>query len=185
MKYKVLKECICPFNTQMLCPGEVYNWDVCNYKGVTKIIFAAMVQHGSIEEVKNEPWKPKKGDIYYYITSTGDVYNEAYFIGNANDCNRLALGSCFQSVEQAKKAVDWLKAFKVLRDDTKGFKPRWRDGGQAKWYACYDFDSGKLDTECTTLWKSELIHFATEADTWESIKNHRKEWKIFLGVEEE
>lgn len=183
MKYKVLERCISPFNVQELCPGEVYDWDVTKYDGVTKIMFASMVQHGFIEEIKDGPWEPKPGQKFYYILEYGKVDTGIWF-NDELSLQILDIGNFFQTKEEAEKAVEWLKAFKTLRDDAKGFKPDWSDPDQDKFSVFYDHTDKYFGTieHCDT--QAELIVFAAEADAKESIKAHPHEWKVFLGVEE-
>lgn len=145
-----------------------------------------LLENGFIEEIKDEPWVPKTGNLYYYTNSCGDVYPEGHFSSNnENDAARFAMGNCFQTEEQAEKAVEWLKALRVLREDTKGFKPNWENGEQQKWHVCYGYSLHQLEVSYRQLWTSEIILFATKEDAEESIKKHPDAWKTFLGVEEE
>lgn len=190
MKYNVLKECINPFNAQKLCPGEVHDWDVDKYEGIMiKQIFAAMIHDGFIARVVDGPWKPVEGDTHFFLSDNGEIQQEK--VDSEKYCDmdytvdtRYEIGNCFQIGEQAERAVEWLKAFKVLRDDTKGFKPNWKDRNELKWTVGWDLTSQKFDTTSTRGWSSSLLPFRTDADARESIKGHKKEWKTFLGIEE-
>lgn len=133
------------------------------------------------EEIKDEPWKPKDRQRYYYISDTAKVC-ATYWIGN-NINGSVEIGNCFQTKEQAEKAVEWLKAFKVLRDDTKGFKPDWKSEEQSKWTVYYDSEEGVFHVHLQPITNDSLIYFATEADAEKSIENHRKEWLTFFGVD--
>lgn len=186
MNYKVLKEFISPSGEY--CEEETI---VGFHDDCPQSFLVGLLAKGFIEKIKDEPWKPKSGDTYYYTDSCGDVYSEGHFAsGNMNDCARLTMGNCFQTKEQAEKAVAWLKAFKVLRDDTKGFKPNWRDKEQPKWQVYFDIycgDGGRLgelQAEDERFYHDSIIYFATEAEAEESIKKHEKEWLTFLGIGE-
>lgn len=133
------------------------------------------------EEIDERPWKPEFDDKYWFIGSMG-VGNETAWTNDAVDNCRFQLGNCFQTNEQAKKAIEWLKAFKVLRDDTKGFNPDWGNSKQDKLYVGYN--TSKLYVQSVNACHEHLIYFATYADARESIEKHSHEWKIFLGVEE-
>lgn len=131
-----------------------------------------------------KPWKPKVEEPFRYIDRDGEIRTDM-FTGSYQDKVALEFGNMYPlDSDQAERDVAWLKALRVLREDTKGFEPDWRDGGQAKWFVEYDFERGGLGTDCTTLWKAEPIHFATETDALESIKSHEKEWRVFLNVKE-
>lgn len=69
------------------------------------------------------PWRPKDGERYWTISGLGDCH-EASWNDNGLDLARYDIGNYFKTREDAVKATEWLKAFKVLRDDTKGFKPK-------------------------------------------------------------
>lgn len=78
------------------------------------------------EEVK-EPtrWKPDTGQKYYYVDSDGSVDSDIWNIWNnysAIDHGRFEIGNCFQTEEEAEKAVDKLKAWKRLKDSGLKFK---------------------------------------------------------------
>lgn len=72
------------------------------------------------EEV-NEPtrWKPEIDQEYYCLGSDGSVMGDEW-VNLSIDRNRLKIGNCFQTEEEAEKAVEKLKAWKRLKDS--GFK---------------------------------------------------------------
>ena len=104
--------------------------------------------------------------------------------GGAVDEKLHAIGNYFQTPEEAEKAVNWLKAFAVLRDDTKGFKPDWGDSEQDKWFVFYDHVSRCLWSDSSFTCQGKNLYFASEDEANDSIKNHKREWLTFFGVEE-
>lgn len=190
MKHKVLKDYVDPLTKILLVSGATVEVDIDNLPPGKAGYYEVLLRNKFIEEVNDEPWKPKEDEEYWLIYSDGCVSFSSWQEHDISDQNRLDIGNCFQTKEQAEKALEWLKAFKVLRDDTKGFKPDWRNKEQPKWQVYLDMfcDDGRKLGEL--LWEDEryyhdsTIYFATEADANESIKNHEKEWRIFLGVEE-
>lgn len=141
------------------------------------------------EEVEgpNGRWKPKEGDKYYYIRSYG--YDGAVIRSRwTNDYfNRVGneIGNVFRTKEEAEKAVEWLKARKVLFDDAKGFKPDWRDTEQRKWSVCYDCVEDEDEERLYSAFNSVVNdtpgpYFATKGDADLSIIEHRKEWLTYL-----
>lgn len=183
MKYKVLKDFISPYNLGVFKVGEA--WGIAeDARKATELVVSVLLKHGFIEEIKDEPWEPKEGEPFYWLTSSG------YIMGSINpdystivrNASEIKIGNCFRTEEQAQKAVEWLKAFKVLRDDTKGFKPDWNGEGREKWTVYYDSGEGGLDTHLQFTTNDSLIYFATEADAKESISNHEKEWRQFLSL---
>lgn len=71
------------------------------------------------EEVKTEPWKPKKFDSYYIVNCVSRI-EEIIWVNDYADRNNLVIGNCFKTKEDAEEVVEKLKAFKRLRDA--GFK---------------------------------------------------------------
>lgn len=65
------------------------------------------------EEHSNEPWKPKKGEKYYYLMISYDGF-ELYsttcgeYIGDNIGIDEM--GNCFRTEEEAKAAVERVKA---------------------------------------------------------------------------
>lgn len=137
------------------------------------------------KEIKEDPesWKPKEGDEYWYIKAFGSVRSET----RADDgFDRAAneIGNVFRTEEEAEKAIEWLKARKVLFDDAKGFKPNWKDDQEYKWSVVWDGYGIRLFADFHfSETSSPGPYFATREDAKASIKAHEKEWKIYLGVE--
>lgn len=175
MKYRCLKDFL-DEDAVLHLVGNEFELETSHF---VKILLA----NGFIEEIKDESWRPKYGDEYWFVSSDG-AESISVWESHLIDEYRYQFGNCFQTKEQAVEAVEWLKAFKVLRDDTKGFEPDWKNEYQDKWYVAYDFEDGVLYNDYAITAKSELICFATDTDAEESIKKHKKEWKIFLGIEE-
>lgn len=142
-----------------------------------------LLANGFIEEIKYESWRPKYNDEYWFVSSDG-AESISVWESHLIDEYRYNFGNCFQTKEQAVEVVEWLKAFKVLRDDTKGFKPNWSDDDERKFSVGYNHDMGELEIYTGRFAQNTIIYFATEADAEESIKKHSHEWKIFFGIEE-
>lgn len=160
----------------------------------TTIVFLAnFIHHYSLldsdwfEEIPEEykRWRAKEGEWYWCVKSDGGVYDDCEIRIGIDD-GRYGLGNYFKTEEEAQKAADWLRAFAILRDDTKGFKPDWEDAQQDKWYVCYNHAAKMLDCGGARMFQSECLYFPTQEDAEASIKNHKQEWLTFFncGVEE-
>lgn len=66
-------------------------------------------------------WKPRIGQKYYLLDSNGSVYDSVWS-NDYIDRNRSEIGNCFESREEAEKAVEKLKAWKRLKDSGLKFK---------------------------------------------------------------
>lgn len=160
--------------------GEVIEWD----KNLTYKLDREYTSLKELCENYEDCEEPKEyWGIDYTSCRKGGIEEFTYDNDNIDEFNK-SIGNYFETEEKAEKAVEWLKARKVLFDDTKGFKPNWENPDEKKWEVYYGFWNGQLCTE----WKTGLVdygpHFATKEDAMVSIREHEKEWKIYLGVEE-
>lgn len=179
MRYRVLKSFVNQLGN-VLNPEEYYSPPSDNWSPFV----SGLIQHGFIEEIKDEPWKPKNSEEYFFLQSDA-TWNNSFWCNDFYDKNRVSVGNCFQTIEQAKKAAEWLKAFKVLRDDTKGFEPDWSDDTERKFSVGYNHDMGELEIFTSRFSQNVMIYFATEADARESIAEHQHAWFTLFGIEEE
>ena len=82
------------------------------------------------------------------------------------------VGLVFESEEEAEKHLDWLKArATLLRTVSKN----------GMFNVCHNSVEGFKALKTADVW-SEMV-FATEEDAENSIKNHEKEWRVYLGIE--
>ena len=74
------------------------------------------------EEIKESTrWKPELGYKYYLSDSNGSIYDSVWS-NDYIDRSRSEIGNCFESREEAEKAVEKLKAWKRLKDSGLKFK---------------------------------------------------------------
>ena len=185
MKAKVIKEFEMYGITHKV--GEIMNISLHSPGGLPMISDrdAFLLDNGFIEEIK-EPtrWKPEADQKYYFLNNDGSVgYN--HWDGDHIDRNRFEIGNCFKTVEEAEKAVEYLKALAVVRGDaTTKFV-----NGEYNWYVYFDIENGLLllDTTSYSILNGVfgLPYFATEDDARMSIELHKNEWLAIFGVKEE
>lgn len=123
---------------------------------------------------------------HWYITHTGDIIQEFRHISDEEtsiEDARKEIGNYFETEEEAKKHLEWLKARATLLEDTKGFKPDWTDDNQLKYHAYYDYNLKLLNWDSFYDVTDKQLYFKAKEDVKISIQNHEKEWKIYLGVE--
>ena len=136
------------------------------------------------EEV-NDPtrWKPEMGQKYYCLGSDGSVVDDDW-CGLRIDYNRFKIGNCFQTEEEAERAVEYRKALVVVRGDAISKFTKDKNN----WYVYYDanFNSLRSSISCTMLDNGifGLPYFATREDAQRSIKQHKNEWLTIFGVKE-
>ena len=137
------------------------------------------------EEIKESTrWKPEIDQKYYCFGSDGSVIDDDWCDLNI-DHNRFEIGNCFQTEEEAEKAVEYLKALAIVRGDatTKFVK------GKRNWYVYYDAVYKWLDIVSNFSDIKNgifgLPYFATKEDAQKSIEQHKKEWLTIFGIKDE
>ena len=137
------------------------------------------------EEIKESTrWEPEENQKYYFLNSDGYVYNNIW-AGDSIDRGRFEIGNCFQTKEEAEKAVEYLKALATVRGDATSKFVK----GERNWYVYYDTNLNSINSSisCTMLDNGifGLPYFATIEDARKSIELHKNEWLTIFGVEEE
>lgn len=67
-------------------------------------------------------WKPEKFQKYYLVGGDSFVYDDNWDNGLAIDNGRFEIGNCFQTKEEAERAVEKLRSWKRLKDSGLKFK---------------------------------------------------------------
>ncbi len=98
--------------------------------------------------------------------------------------NLKSIGNYFETEEEAKKYLEYLKAKTIIKQDAKGFKPDWEYGVQKKYYGYWDFYHKKFGSSYALFNKNSEIYFKSEEDIKESFEKHPKEWKTYLTYEQ-
>ena len=137
------------------------------------------------EEVRESTrWKPEIDQKYYFIRTSGYVY-DSIWTNDSIDDGRFEIGNCFQTREEAERTVEYLKALSVVRGDatskfTKG-EDNWRVYYSASTDCLYpDYDHFSIDNGIFGL-----PYFATEEDAERSIEQHKNEWLTIFGTKDE
>lgn len=142
------------------------------------------------EEIPDRPktvWDLEKGDRHYFIGGNGYIDDVAWDGDEIDELHR-SIGNVFLTREDAEKEVARRKAKVILERDTKGFKVD--DNTERFYFVYYDFYDSNLRCDSWTTamsygqFTSRLV-FRTEEDAVSSIKNHEREWKIYLGIEDD
>ena len=186
MKAKVIKEWEMYGITHKV--GEIMNIPLHSPGGLPMISDrdAFLLDNGFIEEIK-EPtrWRPEKFQKYYYVGGDGWVYDDGWANGSAIDNGRFEIGNCFQTVEEAKRVIEYLKALAVVRGDATSKFTK----GKGNWYVYYEADNNRLIVNSLYYQNSNgvfgLPYFATREDALRSIELHKNEWLTIFGVKEE
>ena len=109
----------------------------------------------ALEQAKDTKtgWTPSIGEKYYSVDG-----------GRADECTNcfkettdraIAVGQCFKTRKEAEDCIEWLKAFKTLRDDAQGYK---FDEAVDNYFVECDTD-GDLRVESDDGCINQLIYF--------------------------
>lgn len=137
------------------------------------------------EDIRMFPLWFEEVEDYFYITTDGSVWLCPKNKDKELDKNRKAIGNYFETIEEAEKYLEYIKAKEVIKKDTKGFKPDWNNEDENRYRGCWDFKKG------TTSWmyeygtfKEPLIFFKSVEDIKESFEKHPEEWKVYLTYDQ-
>lgn len=140
------------------------------------------------EEIQEEStdsihWKPKNGDIYWFVGIGGKI-NHDFWTGTPADFWHYGLGKIYRTKEECEKARDRELAEARLRR-TSTFKPDF-ENCESGWIVCYSHLRQKLYCD-DTLWydSGEPVRYETKEDAEKSIKENERDWLIYFGIEEE
>lgn len=143
---------------------------------IKKIALEAVKE--ALEQTKDTKtgWTPDRNE--YYVTVDGGRVDEYTNFNQSITDAAIAAGQCFKTKKEAEDYIEWLKAFKTLKDDTNGYE---FEEDLHNYYVDYSEDDG-LGTDYDMEYRSRLIYFESEEDAKKSIEKHEKEWKTFFGV---
>lgn len=136
------------------------------------------------EDVRMFPLWFEEVEEYFYITTGGSVWLCSKNKDKELDKNRKAIGNYFETIEEAEKYLEYLKAKEVIKQDAKGFKPDWGKSSEIKYCGEWNFKYNKPTIRSATFIKSTTLFFGSIEDIKESFKKHPDEWRTYLTYEQ-
>lgn len=141
-----------------------------------------------VEDVKNfDEWFEEVKELkqIYYVDNLGGYVSKLEPINFPKlIANLKAVGSYFETREEAEKYLEYLKAKAIIKQDTKGFKPDWTNYDEQKYIGFWDLDENKLDWLLRSIFIEATIYFKSREDIEESFEKHPEEWKAYLTYEQ-
>lgn len=98
--------------------------------------------------------------------------------------NLKSIGNYFETEEEAKKYLEYLKAKAIIKQDTKGYKPDWNDENDRKYCGFWDITKKEFEYMCINTLQSDSIYFNIADDIVESFEKHPEEWKTYLTYDQ-
>lgn len=186
MKYKLLKDLPGLKKGTILSEGKsIFGARTLITKNdVGHIFISNNLSEELFEEIK-EPvdsihWKPKIGDRCFVLENT-NIRPTAY-TGMLRDYNAWRTGRVFRTKGECEKALDRELAEVRLRQ-TSDFEPDFKNG-KGGWIVGYDHEEDRLlATPIDYIDYGEPIRYATEEEAKRSIRENKKDWLIYFGID--
>lgn len=161
------RSCCCFYNSNenKFCTGDGL--------AITGIAFeAALADDWEVveeREVVEEPkWKPREGELYFYVNSNGEIEYRYYKNRNINDKRRICnIGNYFKTDEEADHMVEKLKLIRELQDfalEHNDEEIDWNDVNQEKLYLGMNPKIKSIDIfhTCSWIYLPFNIYFTSE-----------------------
>ncbi len=132
-------------------------------------------------------WKPEAHEHYYFIDDSGDVDVDTFNPDVTYDNNRLLIGNCFKTEEDAQAMVGWLRARqRLIESGARFINTMDVDSSQSYYSVYYTIDRGDLVIEDAYVGENTVgekrLYFDDRQLADKSIKEHRDDWLTYLGV---
>ena len=135
-----------------------------------------------VSEMFDEWFKEvKELERYYFIGGLGYIGSDT--VDGLTEKYRQELCNYFETQEEAEKYLEYLKAKAIIKQDTKGFKPNWKNPSQKRFFGYYNLIDKKLCYFNAGENMESKIYFKSEEDIEESFKKHPEEWKTYIDYE--
>lgn len=141
----------------------------------------------NINDKFQEYKRPRVAEGHPYVNICGGFVKWHTDVRSGDDISTYAIGNYFKTENEARRALDKLRAYQKIKDDAKGY--RWTVGNRncddKNYYIRYDTD-GWLSVN-NSPWSKDLgqVYFASEEDAKYSLRIHRKEWELLYDLDEE
>lgn len=134
---------------------------------------------GEREAVEEPKWKPREGELYFYINSNGEIEYRYYKNRNINDKRRICnIGNFFKTDEEADHMVEKLKVIRELQD-LSNIKFNMSDylKNNKIYYIAYDFTQNRIVPLFDNISRNIPfnVYFSTKEDCEKAITKIGKE----------
>ena len=134
---------------------------------------------GEREVVEEPKWKPREGELYFYVNSNGEIEYRYYKNRNINDKRRICnIGNYFKTDEEAEHMVEKLKVIKELKEIS-NIKFNMSDylKNNKIYYISYDFTQNRIVPLFDNISRNIPfnVYFSTKEDCEKAITKIGKE----------
>ena len=145
---------------------------------------------GEREVVEEPKWKPREGELYFYVNSNGEIEYRYYKNRNINDKRRICnIGNFFKTDEEADHMVEKLKVIRELQD-LSNIKLNMSDyvKNNRIYYIAYDFTQNRIVPLFDNISRNIPfnVYFSTKEDCEKAITKIGKERleKYYFDIED-
>lgn len=137
-----------------------------------------LIDNGFAEEVKESgQWKPKFGEMYFFLNSTGKIKVEPW-LSDKSDEYRYSMGECFKTEKAAEAWRGYLMARATVSRDEGFMKGTVYDGV----YSIFMGETLRVD-DCPVRVYANTLYFDTREHAIASLQNHTKEWEVIASYD--
>lgn len=179
--------CFYDSNENKFCTGDGV--------AITGIAFEAALAEdwevvGEREVVEEPKWKPREGELYFYVNSNGEIEYRYYKNRNINDKRRICnIGNYFKTDEEADHMVEKLKVIRELQD-LSNIKFNMSDylKNNKIYYIAYDFTQNRIVPLFDNISRNIPfnVYFSTKEDCEKAITKIGKDRikKYYFDIED-
>ena len=145
-----------------------------------------------VVEEKKKWWIPKDGQLFYFANSTLSIMGKYYNENDTIDKRRIAIGNCFQTIEQAQYMVEKLKVIHELEKfayENNSEEIDWNNHRQEKYLVFYSSNKKEvcIDSVCFSYFSPFVFYFTREEIAKKAIETIGEERikKYYFGIKEE
>lgn len=148
---------------------------------------------GKLEELKKEaemqkkqeepkPWKPERGERYFYVYSTLETVRYLNQGGSIDD-KLIKAGNCFSTKERAEQVADKMQLLLRLEQlhdmFCPDYVPDWNNGDELKFCLGYDHADDCWFVYCFNATQYPTVYFDTEENAKKAAEILNKEIKNY------
>lgn len=137
---------------------------------------------------KSKMWKPKCGELFFYISGRGDIFSSIWI--NSYICSEYySIGNCFKTKEEAEFALEKVRVETELRrfaEENNEYEIDWKDKKQEKWFISYNCKEEIINPICAYDFCICNIYFTSEEIAKQAVGYVGEERlkKYYFGIED-
>lgn len=142
------------------------------------------IDNGFAEEVKESGrWKPKFGEAYFFLNSTGKINVEPW-LSDKSDEYRYSMGECFKTEKAAEAWRSYRIAIATVRQDEGVLTPEESAKNRYNYYIWIHDEFGLEVHGFNADYVSvNTVLFDTKEHAQASLDEHPDEWKIIANYD--